>query len=143
MCSMLLIVASMSSFFFSLGVFCRVFAVSCLGPGPLCQSLFAHQARAPADDPSCHPLSAGVAGGQLATCHKNIRDTVMVSIILTDWLVYSLFPGGHVRLSLRCPHALHSYLQTLGPGSHWYVIAHVVMWRVFHHSQVKLLPRVT
>lgn len=80
---------------------------------------------------------------RVGSLHPNIRDTVMVSIILTDWLVYSLFPGGHVRLSLRCPHALHSYLQTLGPGSHWYVIAHVVMWRVFQHSQVKLLPRVT
>lgn len=72
----MLIVASMSScfFFFSLGVFRCVSAVSCLGPGPLCQSLFAHQAGAPADDPSCHPLSTGVAGEQLDSFHINIKD---------------------------------------------------------------------
>lgn len=60
---------------------------------------------------------------------------MILSIILTNWFVYSPFPGGHVRLSLRCPHALHSYLQILGPRSHWYAIAHVVSY--------KLLPRVT
>lgn len=57
----------------SLGVLRRVFAVSRLGPGPLCQSLFAHQTRAPADDPGCHPLSTGVEGWYLSTVPKNVR----------------------------------------------------------------------
>lgn len=54
-----------SSLFFSLGVLRCVFAVSCLGPGPLCQSLFTHQTGTPADDPRCHPLSTGVEGGHV------------------------------------------------------------------------------
>lgn len=63
------------------------------------------------------------------------------SIISMNRVVYSLFPGGHVRLSLCCPHALHSYLQILGPGSYWYVVVQVVMWCDFITN--KLLPRVT
>ena len=49
----------------SLSLFCGVFAVSGLGLGPLCQSLFAHQTRTPTDDPCCHSLSTGVEGGHV------------------------------------------------------------------------------
>lgn len=52
----------------SLGVFCGVSAVSCLGLGPLCPSLFPHPTRAPADDPSRHPLPSAVEGGPVISC---------------------------------------------------------------------------
>lgn len=127
-----------SSLFFSLGVFRRVFAVSCLGPGPLCQSLFTHQTRTPADDPGCHSLPTGVEGGHVlpftvftAThvlcvmrsmfpCLPLTCCQLMPCLVLLT-LVFSLVPGQYVRISFWCSHALHTYLQTMGPGSYWYV----------------------
>lgn len=40
-------------------------------------------------------------------------------VLLT--VVFCLVPGQYVRISFRCSHALHAYLQTMGPGSYWYV----------------------
>lgn len=53
------------SFPSSLSVFCGMLAVSCLGLGPLCQSLFSHQTRTSTDDPRCHSLSTAVEGGHI------------------------------------------------------------------------------
>lgn len=40
-------------------------------------------------------------------------------VLLT--VVFSLVPGQYVRIAFWCSHALHTCLQTMGPGSYWYV----------------------
>lgn len=71
-------------------MFRRVFAVSCLGPGPLCQSLFPHQTRTPADDPRCHSLSTGVEGGHVSpftVCDsRSLYNAQHVSVLAVDVL---------------------------------------------------------
>lgn len=70
----------------SLSVFCSVSAVSCLGFGPLCPSMFPHQTRTPADDPGRHPLSPPVEGGLKKRCismrpqHHSSYVTLLLSL---------------------------------------------------------------
>lgn len=75
----------------SLSLFCSMFAVSCLGLGPLCQSLFTHQTRTPTDDPRCHSLSTAVEGGHILPSQHLVCVWHVISVFwLCLWQVYFL-----------------------------------------------------
>lgn len=94
-------------------------AVPGLGPGPLRPGLLPHPPRAPADDPSLHPVSSAVEGGGLwsavyscdAAPHQKVLQQPFSSLLM------SVLAGQHAGVKVRRPHALHACLQTVGPGS--------------------------
>lgn len=82
----------------SLSVFCRLFGISCLGPGRLRQSLFTRQARTPTDDTYCHSLSTAVEGGHIPTIQHQPPPNIMSRAVHLYVGVLTVVPS--VQLSM-------------------------------------------